>query len=422
MAIMRWQTTRPPSSWSRLLMLFTAAGFAETMLYGQMAAFTPLYLPHLGIAAGDVPRWTGAIVAVSSALGLPFLPFWGALADRYGRQPLIVRSFVAHLLAGVLASLAGNVWVFVASRALMSLALGNTGLMMTTLGERVPRGRLGLAFAVVNSAPPLGAFVGPLIGGPVVDAWGFRALLALDVAMMLVVILALTLGYRDAFTPPARSPILRMVGDSLRLIGTSPRLRTLFPALFLLFGGWMMAYTYVPLAITSLYSGDAPGRAVGVVLGLGGLTTLFCAPALGSLADRYGHWRLLFIGALVEIALWPVPALMPDLERFVIAWAVLSGVASGVFAVSFSVLSESVPAIARGRVMTFAYLPVNVGFIVGPAVGSIVTRSSVFNVFPVAAVFTALGVGALAFAYRQEIPTVATLPPDPVLAVSSLAE
>ena len=145
--------------------------------------------------------------------GLPFLPFWGALADRYSRQPLIVRSFVAHLLALLLALLAGNVWVFVAGRALMSLALGNTGLMMATLGERVPRGRLGLAFAVLNSAPPLGAFVGPLVGGPLVDAWGFRALLACDVALMLAVILLLTFAYRDTFVAPARRPLLRMVAS-----------------------------------------------------------------------------------------------------------------------------------------------------------------------------------------------------------------
>lgn len=298
--MLRRHTTRPPSSWLWLLTLFTVAGFAETMFYGQMMAFTPLYLPQLGIAPPDVPQWTGAIVAVSSALGLPFLPFWGALADRYSRQPLIIRSFVAHLLAGLLALLAGNIWVFVAARSLMSLSLGNTGLMMATLGERVPHGRLGLAFAVMNSAPPLGAFVGPLLGGPIVDAWGFRTLLACDVAMMLVVILMLACAYRDAFIPPARSPILRMVADSLRLIGGSPRLRALFPALFLLFGGWMLAVTYVPLAIGALYQGDAPGRAIGIVLGFGGLTTLLCAPALGMLADRYGYWRVLFIGALVS--------------------------------------------------------------------------------------------------------------------------
>src|SRR3954451_1195997 len=176
--LMRRHADRPASSWLWLLALFTAAGLTETVFSGQMIAFTPLYLPRFGIAPADIPGWTGAIVAVSGTLGLPFLPFWGALADRYGRQPLIVRSFVAQLLAAVLAVLAGNIWVFVAGRALISLALGNTGLLVATLGERVPRGRLGLAFAVMNSAPPLGALVGPLIGGPVVDARGFRALLA----------------------------------------------------------------------------------------------------------------------------------------------------------------------------------------------------------------------------------------------------
>src|SRR5260221_561208 len=130
------------SSWLWLLSLFTLAGFIETVFWGQMNSFTPLYLPRLGIAPGDVATWTGATVAISGALGIPFLPFWGALADRYSRKPVIVRSFVAHLVAGVIALLAGNIWVFVLGRAVMSLALGNSGLMMTTLEERVPEGRL----------------------------------------------------------------------------------------------------------------------------------------------------------------------------------------------------------------------------------------------------------------------------------------
>lgn len=107
---------------------------------------------------------------------------------------------------------------------------------------------------------------------------------------------------------------------------------------------------------------------------------------------------------------------------FTLAWALLNGVASGVFVVSFSVLSESAPDSVRGRVMTFAYLPVNVGFIVGPALGSVVTRGSVFGVFPVAATFTALGIGALAFASRQAIPLLAALAPEPALAVSAPVE
>ena len=42
-----------------------------------------------------------------------------------------------------------------------------------------------------------------------------------------------------------------------------------------------------------------------------------------------------------------------------------------------------------------------VGFMLGPAIGSVVTRNSVFAIFPTAAVLTALGIGVLWIAARQ---------------------
>lgn len=389
-------------SWLWLLALYTLASFIEAAFWGQLGAFTPLYLPRLGIAPDQVAGWTGAIASLSSVLGLPLLPFWGALADRYSRQPIIVRSFVAHLLAGTVMLAAGNIWVFILGRAIVSFSLGNSGLMMTTLSERAPSHRIGLAFSIMNSAAPVGAFVGPLIGGPVVDRWGFPVLLAGNVVLMLIVVLALSFGYRDTFVGSNRGPLLGMAWESVRLIWRSRRLRVLFPALFMLFAGWMLAFTYVPLVITALYKGENVGTIVGVVMGAGGLVTVFVGPLIGALADRYGLWRVLFIGAAVEVILWPLPALTRDLVLFAVAWAVLNSVASGVFALSFSVLSGSAPSEIRGRVMSFAYLPVNVGYIIGPAIGSIVTRGSLFAVFPAAAVMTALGIGALVGAYKQK--------------------
>jgi len=88
-------------SWIWLLGLFTVAGFVEVVFWGQVTTFTPLYLKQLGIPVDEIATWTGAIAAISTLVGVPFLPFWGALADRYSRKPVIVRSFVAHLLAGV---------------------------------------------------------------------------------------------------------------------------------------------------------------------------------------------------------------------------------------------------------------------------------------------------------------------------------
>ena len=53
--------------------------------------------------------------------------------------------------------------------------------------------------------------------------------------------------------------------------------------------------------------------------------------------------------------------------------------------------------------MAFAFLPMNVGFMIGPAIGSLVTRAGVFAVFPTAAVLTGLGIAALALAQRQRM-------------------
>jgi MFS family permease len=92
--------------------------------------------------------------------------------------------------------------------------------MMTTMAERAPRERLGLAFAILNGANPVGAFVGPLVGGPVVDALGFPALLEVDVLLMLVVVVTLSLGYRDGFVGTERRPVVRMAIESATLVLT----------------------------------------------------------------------------------------------------------------------------------------------------------------------------------------------------------
>jgi hypothetical protein len=51
--------------------------------------------------------------------------------------------------------------------------------------------------------------------------------------------------------------------------------------------------------------------------------------------------------------------------------------------------------------MSFAYVPVNVGFMVGAGLGTLVTAGDVFTIFPVTAALTALGTGALALASRR---------------------
>lgn len=401
-----------PTRWKSLLVLFTIASLFETMFYSQFLAFTPLYLPELGITTdADIKYWVGVMSVVINAVGIPFLPFWGALADRYSRKPIIVRTFIILTVTAVILYLAGNIWVFLIARAVNGLALGNSGLMMTTLTERLPKDRIGYGFAIMNAAAPVGAFIGPLVGGPVVDNYGFQTLILINVFILAAVTLAMGYGYEDPYEGGSTEPLLKMAWDSVMVIFRSPRLRALFPALFLLFGSWMLAFVYVPLAVEELYNNMVPtpamgpATATGVVIGAGGFITIFLSPYMGAQADKRGVWKVLFIGSVAALVLWPIPFFMNGLVAFGIAWIVLNGVVSSIFALSFNALSVSIANNMRGRVMAMAYMPVNIGFLFGAWIGIQVTHNSVFNVFPVATLMTFLGILLLYVAYRQ---------PDPV--------
>jgi len=197
-----------------------------------------------------------------------------------------------------------------------------------------------------------------------------------------------------------------MAGASIGIIWRSPRLRALFPALFVLFAGWLLAFSYIGVTVKTLYQGNPAdlGTVTGVVVGLGGAVTLILSPTVGALADRYGRWRVLFAALGLEVLLWPLPALAPDMVTFTLTWAALSGVAASVGALAFGVLTASTTPEVRGRVMSFAYLPNNLGFLFGAALGGVLTtRFGVLIVFPVSAVLTLCGIAALAFAHRQPV-------------------
>src|SRR5205814_8087246 len=139
--------------------------------------------------------------------------------------------------------------------------------------------------------------------------------------------------------------------------------RARFPALFLLFAGWRLAFICVRLGVAHLYTGRDPATAGRIGLGAGGLGIFIASPAIGAVADRYGKHQTLFAGCAVLAALWSVPFFARELLPFTIAWTVVNGLAAALFSVSFTILSASATDTTRGRVMTFAYLPANLGFV-----------------------------------------------------------
>jgi DHA1 family multidrug resistance protein-like MFS transporter len=138
--------------------------------------FLPFFIRQLGVSdVGEIALWTGAILGVTPALTALLSPFWGRLADRYGRKIMVARSLIA--CAAVMAAMAfvSHPWQVFALRAFLGLFTGYGGLTLTMAAESAPPERMPYAIGTVQTAQRLGPALGPVIGGVLAGAVGLRS-------------------------------------------------------------------------------------------------------------------------------------------------------------------------------------------------------------------------------------------------------
>lgn len=362
-------------SWQLLTFLFALANFLEVAVVAHFVLFTPAFLHTIGFSKSEIDTWTGPISAMAFAVGIWFVPFWGVLADRYGRKPLILRSHYVEVVAMTLAALSQNVWLYLIARALTGFALGNTGLMYASLTETAPKNRVAFALGLVNGSAPLGALVGGLLGGWLVSEFGVHTLFGVDAVVALITAIILTAFYRETFTPKPTPPIATMLGDALRAVIHSPVASTIFIVSFVSSSALFFSYPYLPVRIGEIVGERAAPSMIGLTQGLAGATTLLGSAVWGALADRLGHRRLLALLMFGMIFLWLPLFAAHDILLLTLGWVLLSGVSPSVNSLMYTIISLNVPAEKRGSILSMIYLPMNLAFIIGPFSASFVARS-----------------------------------------------
>jgi MFS family permease len=398
-------TSRPANNWRVLLVFFVLAGIVESQAFGHLGAFTPLFLQQLDVAPADIPTWTGVLSSLGFVIGLPLLPFWGVWADRYSRKLIIVRSAYLEGVVFCIAALSPNVWVLAFSAFFSGFVLGNTGVMLALLADCTPRKRLGLAVGLASAGFPIGASIGPLAGGLIVQHAGLRALLGIDAGASALMGLLLTLAIREELhLKRSGRSVPQLLRAAVRDIVHTPIVVRLFALYFLAMFGSALARPFIPILLQSLYTSGGNGPAsllptmLGATLTAAGIAMAVTTPLWGRLGDGIGRWRVLPICiAAVTLALLAealAPALLPFQAAIVGAGFFQGGIATTILAL----LATLTPEDRRATVLNFSLLPSQLSWFLGPIAGAGIATLALRLPFAVGALF---GLAALALAVVQ---------------------
>ena len=273
-------------------------------------------------------RWYGIdIRAAALSLTAYMVPFAigqfvsGALADRFGRRPVLVAGFAGFALASLAGALAPTYALFLVARAGQGLANAcTTPILMASLGDMVAAPQLGRAMGAFNAANTAGLFLAPLVAGGLAT-WDWRLVYALltAVAAGLAVFYGRATGggkrqdegrkTKDETAPSVFRPSSSVKGAGLGDVLTW-RLGALCACAFL--GYWSLNGVgfLVVLYATAAFGLDSARS--GLLLSAFGLANMLGASPAGMLVDRYGSVRVSAGGALGATVVLALIPLAPD--------------------------------------------------------------------------------------------------------------
>ncbi len=123
--------------------------------------------------------WIGTAYILANAV---FVPIWGKLGDTIGRKKVYLIGFVGFIIGSVLAALAWNLPSLIVFRIIQAIS-GSAdyptamAILTATFTNQKDRAQaLGIWSSVFGAA----AVFGPLIGGPLIDNFGWRSVFLIN--------------------------------------------------------------------------------------------------------------------------------------------------------------------------------------------------------------------------------------------------
>ena len=396
--------------WQRNLAAMWLAQMLAFIGVNFIAPFIPLYVQSLGVQdTTQASQWAGLIFAGSSLTMAATQPIWGNLADRWGHRPMVIRSMIGVSATTVLMGLATSPEQLLVFRLIQGTTLGVMPAASALISATTPRHRLGFALGVLHTAVFLGLSVGPLFGGVVADAFGYRASFYASAALIAAgAIIVFGLVREPRAQPQSNTPRQGVLAGSRSLMAVSV-FPVLISVMFLINFGNVIVNPVLSLFIAGLSQTTNTATSAGIVLASTGFASAASAMFLGRISDRIGHTTVLLICLSIS-AITYFPQAFVDHVWQLLALRVLLGFAlGGLMPTANALLASTVPPQLRGAAFGLAATAHALSNGSGPLVGAgISTLWGMRAVFLATGILYTLAIGWVGLRLRRYRPLIAT--------------
>ena len=364
-----WASLCNAPVWQRNLWACAAVAFIISAGMSQLAPLLPLYIHEMGVENLDeVAEWSGIAYGCNFISLALFSPLWGALADAYGRKPMVLRATLWLSVCMCLMGLAQNVWQLTGLRLVQGALSGFQGAVIPLVMAMTPETRSGWAMSILVSGQVSGARVGPLIGGWISQTAGIRENFFIMAACALAGFLVILFFVREEFTRPAAEG-RRSWKERYAFPVTRP-LALLFLTTFAVQFALMSIAPIITVYVKHLVpESEHVALLAGFVFAATGLASILTATAAGRCVDRRGPRRVLPV-CLICAGLICIPHVFVRNPYELGALRFLLGLASvGILPAVNSLLKSHTPPEYFSRVFSANFSHQSLGIFAGSLLG-----------------------------------------------------
>lgn len=365
--------------WKKNLFVLSIAVFIAGIAFSEIMPFLSLYINTLGnFSHQQLNFWSGIVYSGTFIVSAVVSPWWGKLADKKGRKPMILRAGIGMSVVIACMGLVQNVWQLLLLRMLQGVFAGFISNSNALVATETPKTNSGQALGTIASATTAGTLLGPLVGGALTSIFSYRITFMITGGLLLLCsILVLFFVHEDDFKPVTAKKLDKASGviKSLR----SPHL--IFGLLLttsIIQAANNSINPIVSLYIRQLLNGH--GNVVfisGVIAALPGIATFLVASRFGALGDKIGTHKIIVAGFIAASIFFFLTAFVRNTVELGILRFLVGFSDACLFPQVQTMLTKNSPAAVTGRIFSWNQSAMYIGNIVGPLLGSFV--SGMFN-------------------------------------------